>query len=135
MSTAQQRRRKPITKRERASELLHDGWSWVVRLTDALLSTTWRLRRYLVRRLVSSLGSVLGVVVLVFVLLHLIPGDHQIVRHSAAVLLGRICSSSHFLTDPIHDNIAPRAEPEVSLRAEAKCLQRSGFGSAALHEE
>lgn len=67
--------------------------------------------------------------------LHLIPGDHQIVRHSAAVLLGRICSSSHFLTDPIHDNIAPRAEPEVSLRAEAKCLQRSGFGSAALHEE
>lgn len=75
MSTAQQRRRKPITKRERASELLHDGWSWVVRLTDALLSTTWRLRRYLVRRLVSSLGSVLGVVVLVFVLLHLIPGD------------------------------------------------------------
>ena len=40
-----------------------------------LLSTTWRLRRYLVRRIGSSLISVAGVVALTFVLLHLIPGD------------------------------------------------------------
>jgi ABC-type dipeptide/oligopeptide/nickel transport system permease component len=50
-------------------------WAWTTRLVEALLSTTWRLRRYLLRRVVSSLGSVVGVVVLVFVLLHLIPGD------------------------------------------------------------
>lgn len=55
--------------------LLSLAWSWVTRLVEALLSTSWRLRRYLVRRLLSSLVSVAGVVSLTFVLLHLIPGD------------------------------------------------------------
>ena len=49
--------------------------SWGVRLGEALVTTSWRLRRYLLRRVLSSLISVLGVIVLVFVLLHLIPGD------------------------------------------------------------
>lgn len=49
--------------------------SWARRLVGMLLSTTWRLRRYLVRRIGSSLISVAGVVALTFVLLHLIPGD------------------------------------------------------------
>lgn len=60
---------------QRGNDLLGAGWSWTTRLVEALASTTWRLRRYLVRRAVSSLGSVVGVVLLVFVLLHLIPGD------------------------------------------------------------
>jgi ABC-type dipeptide/oligopeptide/nickel transport system permease component len=55
--------------------LLSTVWSWATRLIEALLSTSWRLRRYLVRRLFSSLLSVAGVVALTFVLLHLIPGD------------------------------------------------------------
>jgi peptide/nickel transport system permease protein len=49
--------------------------SWARRLVRGLAGTTWRLRRYLVRRLGSSLISVCGVVSLTFVLLHLIPGD------------------------------------------------------------
>lgn len=61
--------------RQRGQDVLGAGWSWTTRLVEALAATTWRLRRYLLRRAVSSLGSVAGVVVLVFVLLHLIPGD------------------------------------------------------------
>ncbi len=62
----------PVAKLRR---LFATGWSWTTRLAEALLSTSWRLRRYLVRRLLSSLVSVAGVVALTFVLLHLIPGD------------------------------------------------------------
>lgn len=49
--------------------------AWTIRLVEGFLSTTWRLRRYLVRRMLSSLVSVAGVAVLVFLFLHLIPGD------------------------------------------------------------
>jgi ABC-type dipeptide/oligopeptide/nickel transport system permease component len=61
--------------RQHGRDLLGSAWAWATRLVEALLSTTWRLRRYLVRRAIASLGSVAGVVVMVFVLLHLIPGD------------------------------------------------------------
>jgi peptide/nickel transport system permease protein len=49
--------------------------AWALRLGEGFLSTTWRLRRYLVRRILSSLLSVCGVAVLVFLFLHMIPGD------------------------------------------------------------
>lgn len=49
--------------------------AWSLRLLEGFLSTTWRLRRYLVRRVLSSLVSVCGVAVLVFLFLHMIPGD------------------------------------------------------------
>lgn len=49
--------------------------AWSIRLVEGFLATTWRLRRYLVRRVLSSLLSVCGVAVLVFLFLHIIPGD------------------------------------------------------------
>lgn len=48
---------------------------WSLRMTTSLFRTSWRLRAYLLRRLFSSLLSIGGVAVLVFVLLHVIPGD------------------------------------------------------------
>ena len=65
----------PLGQKSKLRRLFATGWSWTTRVFEALLSTSWRLRRYLVRRLFSSLISVVGVVVLTFVLLHLIPGD------------------------------------------------------------
>jgi peptide/nickel transport system permease protein len=49
--------------------------AWTARLTTGFFATLWRLRRYLVKRLGSSVVSVCGVAVLVFLFLHLIPGD------------------------------------------------------------
>ncbi len=49
--------------------------AWTIRLGEEFITTSWRLRRYLLRRLLSSLLSVAGVAVLVFMFLHLIPGD------------------------------------------------------------
>lgn len=49
--------------------------AWSLRIIEGVFVTSWRLRRYLLRRLVSSVVSVVGAVVLTFLFLHLIPGD------------------------------------------------------------
>ena len=69
---------RPLGTGTQGRDLLGAAWAWKTRLVEALLSTTWRRRRHLVRRTVFSPVSVAGVVVLVFVLLHLIPGTRLI---------------------------------------------------------
>ncbi|HNN91945.1 MAG TPA: ABC transporter permease [Pseudomonadota bacterium] len=49
--------------------------AWGLRIVEGVVSTSWRLRRYLLRRVMSSAVSVVGAVILTFLFLHLIPGD------------------------------------------------------------
>lgn len=44
-------------------------------LFQRIISGVWGLRRFLLRRLLTSLLAVLGVIVAVFLLLHVVPGD------------------------------------------------------------